>query len=73
MMLLPKMMMVFSIALVAGCASVPAGDFCDVATVKTFESEATPEYLVRNERALLIDVLVENEYGARNCPDGWAD
>jgi hypothetical protein len=62
-----KMLMMMSLSLVflASCARF-TGDFCDLA-VRFETDEATARYLLTHDRALIIDMNVQNRLLER-CP-----
>jgi hypothetical protein len=57
-------------ALVSGCGTTISGDsYCDIASPLLFDSQRTVDWLVANDRALLVDVIVHNETNDRICGD----
>ena len=57
--------LVMTTLLLASCAT--SGDFCDLADYLTVENEASANYLLENERALLKKMNVQNGQ-LDNCP-----
>ena len=53
-------------ALVAGCGAID-GDYCALATPIYMQDEATVDWLISNDRLMLVDVLIHNETNARVC------
>lgn len=63
-----------TILLLMGCAPPPpAGDYCDIAKPDRYASEDVVRYLVEHDPEHLKRDIAENEYGKRNCPEGWFD
>lgn len=57
--------LIVSAAALAGCGKV--GDFCDVVPgAKEFEP-ATARVMVKTDRTDVVQIRVENDYGARHC------
>lgn len=56
----------------SGCVeSVPAGDFCDVASPALFSSQDVISFLNDNDPEHLRADLALNEYGLHHCPRAW--
>jgi hypothetical protein len=56
-------------ALVSGCGTTISGDsYCDITSPLLFDSQRTVDWLVANDRALLVDVIVHNEIHGELCP-----
>ena len=54
----------------AGCATMtPSGDYCDIAYPIYFGNADTIDWLLGNDRNLLVDTIVHNETHARLCLD----
>ena len=51
----------------AGCARITGDTYCDIASPLYFDSEATPEWLLKHDRDLLVDIVVHNETNERLC------
>ena len=51
----------------AGCAKITGDTYCDIASPLHFDSEATPEWLLKHDRDLLVDIVVHNETNERLC------
>lgn len=61
-------MLVCLTALASGCGMTISGDsYCDVAGPLLFDSQKTVDWLLTNDRTLLVDVIVHNETQARLC------
>lgn len=60
-------MLVLASVLVGGCASVTANSYCDVASPMHFGQQSTVDWLLRNDRQLLVDIVVNNETHERLC------
>lgn len=61
-------MLALAAVLLAGCETVVQIDtYCDIATPQLFGSEQTIEWLLKNDRDLLVDVIVHNETIDRLC------
>jgi hypothetical protein len=56
-----RLMRYLAFMLLAGCAHVPQGDFCDIARPKYFTSAETINWLADNDRRLLAQIVAENE------------
>ena len=63
--------LIFLIGLLGGCATTKiSGDtYCDLSSPILFGSERTIEWLIANDRSLVVDVLVANETHQRICTD----
>lgn len=55
------MMLALASVLASGCASVTANSYCDIVSPMYFGSDATVDWLLRNDRKLLVDIVVNNE------------
>ena len=56
------------IVLVSGCGVKISGDsYCDIAGPLLFDSQKTVDWLLANDRTLLVDVIVHNETQDRIC------
>ena len=55
--------------LLAGCGLRMTDSYCDIAKPHLFSDENTVDWLLRNDRALLVDTTVHNETYARLCGD----
>ena len=53
--------------LLAGCASIPQGDYCDLSRVMFFESADTINWLADNDRPLLEKIVAHNETHKALC------
>lgn len=53
-------------ALLAGCVTT-TGSYCDITSPLYFDSQKTVDWLLRNDRALLVDIIVHNEQNTRIC------
>ena len=58
-----------SIALLAlaGCARLTTDSYCDIASPLYFDTDETVSWLLRNDRTLLVDIIVHNETNRRIC------
>lgn len=56
-----------SFAALTACMRAPAGDYCDLAQPKYFGGVGTIEWLVRNDRPLLAQIVAENETHRELC------
>lgn len=64
------MMILISLTgLASGCAKISGDTYCDLTAPMYFDNDATVDYLLRNDRNLLTDIMVHNETNARICPD----
>ena len=54
-------------ALLGGCGMTAADSYCDIAAPIVFDSQRTVNWLLANDRALLVDVVTHNETNARLC------
>ena len=55
-------------ALLSGCGATISGDsYCDITSPLYFDSQKTVDWLLRNDRALLVEVVTHNETNARLC------
>ena len=51
---------------VAGCVKT-SDSYCDIASKLYFDDDATVDWLLRNDRGLLVDIIVHNETNTRIC------
>jgi len=58
-----------SVAALTACMPAPGGDYCDIARTKYFGGVGTIEWLVRNDRPLLAQIVSENETRRELCDD----
>jgi hypothetical protein len=61
------MMLIFITAPLAGCGTVTINTYCDTTKALYFDTDATPEWLLANDRGLLTDIIVHNETRERIC------
>jgi hypothetical protein len=62
------MILVWVSALLPGCARlIPVDTYCDIAKPHLFEDESTVEWMLNNDRQLLVDTVIHNETYARKC------
>lgn len=61
------MMLALASVLVAGCVSATANSYCDIASPMHFGADATVDWLLRNDRELLVDIVVNNETHEKLC------
>lgn len=54
-------------ALLSGCDALTINTYCDIAQPMPLATEGTVEWLIKNDRSLLTDVIVHNETHARVC------
>jgi hypothetical protein len=54
-------------ALLAGCGIRMTDSYCDVAKPHFFSSQDTVDWLLNNDRELLVDTTVHNETYDRLC------
>jgi uncharacterized protein YceK len=59
-------LMIFGSALLSGCVKA---EYCDIAKPMYFDSEATVDYLLREDQALLRSILTHNEVTETVCPN----
>lgn len=52
--------------LLAGCG-MTVNSYCDIASPLLFDSQKTVDWLLRNDRALLVEIIVHNEQNTRIC------
>lgn len=63
-------MLALPLALLSGCARIEFADtYCDVAEVHQFGGEETISWLLRNDRDLLVSIVVHNETRKRLCAE----
>ena len=59
---------VLALVLLSGCAGIEWSDsYCEIAEPHLFGSEATINWLIKNDRDLLVSVVVHNETVSRLC------
>ena len=56
-----RLMLISWTALTSGCIKATEGDYCDIARAKYFKSADTINWLSANDRALLSQIVAENE------------
>ena len=56
-----------ALMLLAGCAQVSQGDFCDIARPIYFDSADTINWLAENDRWMLQSVVAHNEIQQVMC------
>lgn len=61
------MTLILPLALSAGCVRITTDSYCDIASPLYFDTDDTVSWLLRNDKALLIDIIVHNETTARIC------
>ena len=62
------MMLVWLTVLLSGCGMTISGDsYCDISKPLLFDSQKTIDWLLTNDRTLLVDVIVHNETQDRIC------
>ena len=58
------------LGLTSGCAKISGDSYCDITGPLLFESERTIDWLIKNDRPLMQDIMVSNETYKRVCnPD----
>lgn len=63
-------MSALALALLSGCARIEWSDtYCQIAEPHLFGTDATIDWLLRNDRELLVSVVVHNETVERLCAD----
>jgi hypothetical protein len=67
MKLLLPTILASSTLLTSGCARVVADTYCDIAAPLYFDTPATIDTLLRQDRQLLVDIVVHNETHSRIC------
>lgn len=60
-------MLVLASVLVGGCANLATNSYCDVASPMHFGQQSTVDWLLRNDRQLLVEIVVNNETHERLC------
>jgi hypothetical protein len=60
-------MLVSASVLLSGCASLATNSYCDVASPMRFGTQSTVDWLLRNDRQLLVEIVVNNETHERLC------
>jgi len=53
--------------LVGGCANLATNSYCDIAGPMQFGNQASVDWLLRNDRQLLVKIVVNNETHERIC------
>ena len=53
--------------MLSGCASLTTDSYCDIASPLYFDTDETVSWLLRNDRTLLVDIIVHNETTKRIC------
>jgi len=53
--------------LISGCAKISGDTYCDLASPMYFDSQETIEYLLHQDKDLLLDVLIHNETHQKVC------
>jgi len=62
------MIPILLIALLGGCGATISGDsYCDITRPVLFGGQHTVDWLMKNDRALVVDLLVANETFERIC------
>mgnify|MGYP000535829136 CR=1 FL=1 len=62
------MILVLASGLLPGCArTILVDTYCDIAKPHLFVDESTVEWLLNNDRQLLVDTVTHNETYARQC------
>ena len=57
-------------ALLGGCGAKISGDpYCDLTRPLLFDGKDTVTYLLKHDRNLLVDILVQNETSSRVCKE----
>lgn len=59
----------FLTGLLGGCGTVTTNSYCDLTTPLYFDTQKTTDWLLKNDRHLLADIVVGNETYARVCGD----
>ena len=67
MKLLLPMILASSMLLTSGCANLMADTYCDIASPLYFNDASTVDTLIRQDRQLLVDIVVHNETHKRIC------
>lgn len=63
-------MSALALALLSGCARIEWSDtYCQIAEPHLFGTDVTIDWLLRNDRELLVSVVVHNETVERLCAD----
>ena len=60
------MILTLLIAPISGCG-MTTNSYCDITSPMLFDSQRTVDWLLRNDRALLVDIIVHNEQNTRIC------
>jgi hypothetical protein len=60
------MIPVFLILPAAGCVKT-SDSYCDIASKLYFDDSTTVDWLLQNDRSLLVDIIVHNETNTRIC------
>jgi hypothetical protein len=53
--------------LISGCAKISGDTYCDLASPMYFDNQDTVEYLLHQDKNLLLDVLIHNETHEKVC------
>lgn len=61
-----SMMTVSLTALLAGCAK-PSGNYCDIARPIYFNSQSTLDWLLENDRDLVVGIVANNDTHEALC------
>ena len=59
--------MTLSFAVLTGGCSAIDGDYCALTSPIFMQDEATVDWLIVNDRSMLVDVLIHNETNDRIC------
>jgi len=60
------MILTLLIAPISGCVTT-TGSYCDITSPLLFDSQRTVDWLLRNDRALLVEIIIHNEQNKRIC------
>ena len=60
-------MLAFLSGQLAGCAQMPTGNYCDLASPLWLGSTQTIDNLMQADRDLLVSIVIHNETWADNC------
>ena len=55
------------IVLPTGCAKISGDSYCDITSPLFFKNDDIVDYLIKNDRALVSDIMVSNETYQRIC------
>jgi len=53
--------------LISGCAKISGDTYCDLASPMYFDNQDTVDYLLHQDKNLLLDVLIHNETHQKVC------